>query len=165
MPRNRLVENRKYLHFGYWTSITNNSSIFCDVSQWIPFKCNGCFEGTCRLQVANLWYLLLPSLLRLTIELEVGGSLTFAICFILGSCLAYSSVLKKGAIYFSIKSTDFQRTTYRMNLTKSLQLLLYSFPLSSSQFFSFICCFPNSPVLTMMMIDVDALFPGNAISE
>jgi hypothetical protein len=43
-------------------------------------------------------------------EISMTCFLLFATCFMLVSCLAYSSTLKMEATYFSETSVDFQRT-------------------------------------------------------
>jgi hypothetical protein len=51
------------------------------------------------------------SCLSHSVQSAVAGTATSAVCFILVSCLAYSSVLKMGLICFYETSVNFPRTT------------------------------------------------------
>jgi hypothetical protein len=66
-------------------------SALCDVTPRSLLKINQSFGGACRLHLRGL----------------------LATCFMLVSCLAYSSTLKMEARCFSETSVDFQRTTRR----------------------------------------------------
>jgi hypothetical protein len=83
--------------------ISSKSSIFWDITPCSPLKVNRRFGRTCRchLQVGRM--------IQGRNKSEAGRLL--AACFMLVSCLDYSSTLKIEAIYFSEMSDEFHRTT------------------------------------------------------
>jgi hypothetical protein len=112
-PRDRIIhcdrcehlksDNNLILGFEVLTAVVMKSSIFWHITSCSSLKVNRHFGGTYYLHLQGQ---------RISQEISTNETL-FVTCFMLVSCLAYSSTLKMEVICSSETSVDFQRITWR----------------------------------------------------